>query len=190
MDVLRHPDGTSLLFHQRVGKTLRGKHSRAFAVKQTANPAICLVRNLQFLVNLCKSMRVNLSSGFLFRPTYKKGGILNAPLLASTVQARLVKYLSSLGINDGESVHGFRAGNSILLRLLGVSKEEVAKHIGWKSTALVDYYTQVEKVMTVSTSSDALARSTIDSRSGSSAEHLGNTFRKCNILAGFSPAFL
>lgn len=190
VDVLRHPDGTSLLFHQRVGKTLRGKHSRAFAVKQTANPAICPVRNLQFFVNLCKSMRVDLSSGFLFRPTSKKGGILNAPLLASTVQARLVKYLSSLGINDGESVHGFRAGNSILLRLLGVSREEVAKHIGWKSTALVDYYTQVEKVMTVSTSSDALARSTIDSGSGSSAEHLGNAFRKCNILAGFSPAFL
>ena len=72
-----------------------------------------------------------------------------------------------------------------------MSREEVAKHIGWKSTALVDYYTQqVEKVMTSSTSSDALARSTRDSGSGSSAEHLGNTFRKCNILAGFTPAFL
>ena len=86
-------------------------------------------------------MNVDRSAGFLFRPTSKKGGILNAPLLASTVQARLVKYLSSLGINEGESVHGFRAGNSILQRLLGMSKEEVAKHIGWKSTALVDYYT-------------------------------------------------
>ena len=86
-------------------------------------------------------MNVDLSAGFLFRPTSKKGGILNAPLLASTVQARLVNYLSSLGINEGDSVHGFRAGNSILQRLLGMSKEEVAKHIGWKSTALVDYYT-------------------------------------------------
>ena len=47
-----------------------------------------------------------------------------------------------------------------------------------------------KKVMTSSTSSDALARSTIDSGSSSSAEHLGNTFRKCNILAGFTPAFL
>ena len=88
-----------------MGKTLRGKLSRAFAVKQTANPAICPVRNLQFFVNLCSAMNVNLSAGFLFRPTSKKGGILNAPLLASTVQARLVKYLSSLGINEGESVH-------------------------------------------------------------------------------------
>ena len=86
-------------------------------------------------------MNVDLSAGFLFRPTSKKGGILNGPLLASTVQARLVKYLSFLGINESESVHGFRAGNSILQRLLGMSKEEVARHIGWKSTALVDYYT-------------------------------------------------
>ena len=72
VDVLKHPDGSSLLFHQRVGKTLRGKNSRAFAVKQTANPAICPVRNLQFFVELCNSMQLDLSAGFLFRPTSKK----------------------------------------------------------------------------------------------------------------------
>lgn len=190
VDVLKHPDGSSLLFHQRVGKTLRGKTSRAFAVKQTANPAICPVRNLQFFVELCNSMRLDLSAGFLFRPTSKKGGVVNAPLLASTVQARLVKYLSSLGINDGETVHGFRSGTSILLRLLGVSREDVAKHIGWKSTALVGYYTQVDKVMSADTSSNTLACSTVDFGRGSSAELLGNTFRKLNCLAGFTPAFL
>ena len=184
-DVLKHPDGSSLLFHQRVGKTLRGKLLRAFAIKQTANPAICPVRNLQFFVNLCTAMNVDLSADLLFRPTSKEGGIRNAPLLASTVQARLIKYLSSLGINEGESVHGFRVGNSILSRLLGVSKE-VAKHIGWKSTALVGYYTQVQKVMNTSAVSDALARSTIDNGNGSPAEHLGNTFREFNILSGFT----
>jgi len=36
--------------------------------------------------------------------------------------------------------------------------------------------------------SDALARSTIDN--GSPAEHLGNTFRECNILSGFTLAFV
>ena len=60
----------------------------------------------------------------------KNGGVVNAPLLAFTVQARLAKYLSSLGINDGEIVHSLRSGTSILLRLLGVSREVVAKHIG------------------------------------------------------------
>ena len=160
--MLKHPDGSSLLFHQRVGKTLRGKTSRAFAVKQTANPAICPVRNLQFFVELCNSMRLDLSAGFLFRPTCKKGGVVNAPLLASTVQARLVKYLSSRGINDGETVHRLRSGTSIRLRLLGVSREDVAEHIGWRSTALVDYYTQVDKVMSADTSSNTLACSTVD----------------------------
>lgn len=180
IDVLKHPDGSSYLFHQCVGKTLRGKLSRAYAVKQTANPAICPVRNLSFFVNLCTAMNADLSADFLFRPTSKKGGILNGLLLASTVQARLIKY-----INEGESVHGFRAGNSILVSLLGVSKEEVAKHISWKSTALVDYYTQVQKVMKTSAVSDALAGRTIDNGNGSPAEHLGNTFRECNIRSGF-----
>ena len=188
--VLRHPDGSSLLFHQRVGKTLRGKTSRAFSVKQTANPAICPVRNLQFFVELCNSMRLDLSAGFLFRPTSEKGGVVNAPLLTSSVQPRLVKYLSSLGINDGETVHGFRSGTSILLRLLGVSREVVAKHISWTSTALVDYYTQVDKVMSADTSSNTLDCSTVDFGHGSSAELLGNTFRKLTCLAGFTPAFL
>ena len=169
---------------------VKRKLSRAFAVKQTANPAICPVRNLQFFINLCTAMKVDLSPGFLFRPTSQTGGILNAPLLASTVQARLFRYLSSLSINEGESVHGFRARNSILLRLLGVSKEEVAKHISWKSTALVDYYTQVQKVMNTAAVSDALACSTIDNGNGSPAEHLGNTFRECNILFGFTLAFV
>ena len=180
IDVLRHPDGMSLLFHQHIGKTLRGKHSRAFAVKQTANPAICPVQNLQFYINLCASMQVKLSSGFLFHPTTSKGCISNAPFLASTMQARLVKYLSTLGIYDGESVHGFRGGTSILLRLSGVSKEEVAKDVGWQSTSLVDCYTQVEKVMSASTSSDILARSTVDHGQGSQVEELGKTFRECN----------
>lgn len=107
-------------------------------------------------------MRLDLSAGFLFRPTCKKGGVVNAPLLASTVQARLVKYLSSRGINDGETVHRLRSGTSIRLRLLGVSREDVAEHIGWRSTALVDYYTQVDKVMSADTSSNTLACSTVD----------------------------
>ena len=101
VDALRHPDGTSLVFHQRVGKTLRGKQSRAFSVKQAVNPAVCPVQNLQFYVDLCVSMRVKLSDGFLLRPTTKKGRISDAPFLASTVQARLIKYLSSLGIYGG-----------------------------------------------------------------------------------------
>lgn len=179
VDVLKHPDGSSLLFHQRVSKTLRGKTSRAFAVKQTDNPAICPVRNLQFFVELCNSMRLDLSAGFLFRA-------INGPLLASTVQARLVKYLSSLEINDGETVHGSRSGTSILLRLLGVSREDVAEHIGWRSTALVDYYTQLDKVMSADTTSNTLACSTVDFGRGSSAELLGNTFRKLNCLTGFT----
>ena len=67
-----------------------------------------------------------------------------------------------------------------------MSKEEVAKHIGWKSTAFVDYHTQVQKVMNTSAVSHALARSTIDNGNAFDAEHLGNTFGGCNILSGFN----
>ena len=43
-----------------------------------------------------------------------------------------------------------------------------------------DGYTPVEKVMSASTSSDILVRSTVDHGQGSQAEELGKTFRECN----------
>ena len=44
--------------------------------------------------------------------------------------------------------------------------------------------------MNSTVSLDVLARSTVDNENGSSAENLGNTFRECNILTGFTPAFI
>jgi integrase len=96
VNILPNPDGRNLLIHQRVGKTLRGKRTRAFPIRQCKNPAICPVRNLEFYMDLSRTSGLNLLDGYLFRPTSKNGRVLNSPFLVSAVQARLSLYRDSL----------------------------------------------------------------------------------------------
>ena len=123
VDVSRHPDGSSLLFHQRVGKTLRGKTSRAFALKQTANPAICPCEISSSSSSFAIQCDLTFPLVFSSVQLPKQVVSLMPPSSPLPFKPDWSSYLSSLGINDGETVHGFRSGTSILLRLLGVSRE-------------------------------------------------------------------
>lgn len=108
IDILKHPDGSSLLFHQRVGKTLRGNFKEHFQLNKRLIPLFALLGIRSFSSTCVRLWTSTFLLAFFSALTSKKGGILNATLLASTVQARLIKYLSSLGIDENESVHGFR----------------------------------------------------------------------------------
>ena len=186
VDVLQNPDGKSLLIHQRIGKTLRGKNTRAIPIRPCANPAICAVANLRFYENFCKTAGIWISDGFLFRSTSAKGTVINTPFFISAAQNRLKKYLLSLGIYDGETPHGFRSATAILLSLFGASKEEVAHHIGWQSSEMVTYYCQVEKVMGATESSSPTNLLRLDNVE--LAQNLSLEFRERNLLSGFKPA--
>lgn len=191
-DILRNPDGKSLLIHQRIGKSLRGNVSRPFPVRQCKNPAICPVKNLRFYRELCKAMKINLGHGFLFRTTTKEDKVSSSPFLVTAGQARLITYLTSLGINENETIHWFRGGTAILLSLLGASKEDVARHIGWCSTRMVDHYTQVDKVLAADQAADAsekLNNSVLPQGNKTTAKNLGAKFREWNNLVGFKPFF-
>ena len=52
VDALRNSDGRNILIHQRIGKTLRRRRTRAFPVSQCKNPAIFPIRNLEFYMDL------------------------------------------------------------------------------------------------------------------------------------------
>lgn len=186
-DILQNQEGKNLLIHQRVGKSLRGKAPRPVPVRSCKNPVICPVENLKFYRRLCKAMEIDLGHGFLFRTTTKR-----VSSLATAGQARLVTYLTSLGINENETVHGFRSGTAILLSLLGASKEDIVKHVGWCSTLMVDHYTQVDKILAAEQAADTsekLNNSVLSSGDNTSANDLGLSFRKINNLVGFQPFF-
>lgn len=189
VDILQNPNGKSLLIHQRVGKSLRGGSTKPIPIRSSGNPAICPVDNLRFYRSMCQAMHINLRKGFLFRTTTRHSAVSCSPFLASAAQARLVTYLTSLDLYKNETIHGFRGGTAILLTLLGATKDEIAGHIGWCSTNMVDHYTQVEKVLAAGDTSYKLGVSTVPEAGHILAEELGTEFRKRNNLVGFEPFF-
>jgi hypothetical protein len=134
-------------------------------------------------------MRIDLGVGFLFRTTSHRVSVSSSPFLVSAAQARLVSYLKSLGLYTNETVHGFRGGTALLLKMLGASSDDIARHIGWCSTAMVDHYTQVDKVSAILDTGDKLGDSILSRAGQVPAQVLGRRFTECNNLTGFEPFF-
>ncbi|EDO30749.1 predicted protein [Nematostella vectensis] len=108
----------------------------------------------------------------------------------STIANRLKLHLGKADILEGETMHGFRSGCSITLSLLRVSTEDVARHVGWKSTSTADYYSQTGKVMNAERVADALAESSVPNATGETpALSLAADFTTNNRLGNLSLAF-
>ena len=189
-EVLTSADGQFLLFRHTFGKTLRGKDTNIFKVKRCENPIVCPVGNIKLYVNMCDLMAINLRDGYLFRVTDRKGLVTESPFMGSAVSNRLTLHLKSLNLYQGESAHSFRSGCAITFALLGVSQEDVARHVGWKSLATAEYYSQCSKGMDSGHTASTLAAST-KSAEGSSpqAASLPQTFQANNELKNRELAF-
>jgi len=73
------------------------------------------------------------------------------------------------------------------MSLIGISPEDIARHIGWKSLQTAEHYTQPGKVMKMS---HALADSTLVAGSDpSAAVSVAQLFRVKNELWGFTLTF-
>ena len=139
-EVLLFPDSPGLLFNHTFGKTLRGNSTHSFSVRSSSNSDICPPRNFMLYLNICCLISVDISQGYLFRATSKAGHISDKPFIGSLVYNRFKQYLKDAGLDGGETPHSLRAGCSITLELLGVSKSDIARQIGWLSTSMVEHY--------------------------------------------------
>ena len=113
-------------------------------------------------------MLVNLRDGFLFRVLNAKKVVSASPFTGSAVASRLTLHLNEAGINNGETMHSFRSGCSLNLALLGVSPDDIARHVGWRSLDTLEYYSQTEKVM----NTDCVASTLAESTSASAQQHV------------------
>ena len=66
-------------------------------------------------------------------------------------------YLKELGSDDGETLHGFRAGCAITLALSGAELSEIIDHVGWKRRHTALHYLQLAKVLNQSGASARLS---------------------------------
>ena len=98
-------------------------------------------------MTVAQYLRIDLTRGYLFRPTTPEGGILDAPFSSSAAEARLKGYLQEMGSDNGETLHGFRAGCAITLALSGAELSEIMAHVGWTRRHTALHYLQLAKVL-------------------------------------------
>ncbi|CAB3980645.1 LIGHT-DEPENDENT SHORT HYPOCOTYLS 6 [Paramuricea clavata] len=116
------------------------------------------VWGIEQYIAIAEQLKINLKSGYLFRPTNQQGAIVNAAFMSSAAEARLRTYLKEMGSDDGETLHGFRSGYAITLALSGVELSEVMDHVGWTQRHRALYYLQLAKVLNPAGASSRLAQ--------------------------------
>ena len=127
-------------------------------MRRHPNPTLCPVRAIELYVAIAKELSVDLSTGYLFRPTNPQGHILNQPWSSSAASARLKVYLRQAHIDSGETLHSFRAGCALTLTFAGSHLAEVMSHVGWSSLATARYCLQLSNILKAGAPADLLSQ--------------------------------
>ena len=150
-EILRFPSDDGFLFNHIWGKTLRDGSSNILDIRRHPNPAICSVTAIETYV------AIDLSTGYLFRPTTPQGDVIDKPLSSSTAQQRLKLYLKEARLDEGETQHSLRSGCAITLALPGAQLADVMSHVGWKNGQTALYYMKLSEVLRQGASSHLLS---------------------------------
>ena len=161
-EILRFPNDDGLLFNHVWGKTLRDGDSNVFGIRRNSNSTICPVRAIEEYMAISRQLQIDLTTGYLFRPTTPQGGVIDAPFSSSAAEARLKVYLKEMGADDRETLHGFRSGCAITLALSGVELSEIMDHVGWSRRHTALHYLQLAKVLNPAGASATLAATETD----------------------------
>jgi len=62
-----------------------------------------------------------------------------------------------MGVDEGETLHGFRSGCAITLALTGAELSEIMEHVGWSRRHTALYYMQLARVLNPDGASGKLA---------------------------------
>lgn len=182
-EIVRFPQDDGFLFNHVWGKTLRDGSSNIFGIRRHPNPSLCPIKAIETYFAIATELRINLTPGYLFRPTNVQGHVVNNPFRSSTAESRLRVYLREAGLDEGETLHSFRSGSAITLALCGAPLAEIMSHVGWASKQTACYYLKIAQVLQPGGPSDILA----------SDEHrlsdIGLNYLELNRLKGFVTAF-
>ena len=182
---MRFPQDDGLLFNHVWGETLRDGSSNLFGIRRHQNPALCPVKAIETYMAISAELGLDLSHGFLFRPTTPRGTIVNKQVSSSAMQARLQLYLKEASLYEGETLHSFRAGAAITLALSGAQSSEIMAHVGWRTptTATASYLLKLANVLRPGGPADLL------SSGDSSVAASTLEYRDFNELKNFVSAF-
>ena len=180
-EILRFPNDDGFLFNHVWGKTLRDGDENIFGIRRNPQEVICPIRGMETYMDIARQLGIDLTRGYLFRPTTPDLGIRDSPFSSSAAEARLKVYLQEMNVDEGETLHGFRSGCAITLVLSGAELSEIMDHVSWSRRQTALYYMQLAKVLHPSGASARLA-----SNIGAEASH---DWQDINKLKRFVSAF-
>ncbi|KAJ7394705.1 Protein dispatched 1 [Desmophyllum pertusum] len=181
---------TNPLHIQRANFNLSSLDSRLSALNASANSTPYAkqkssLRAIENYIAMVHELGLDLSTGFLFRPTDHKGLVINTAFASSTAESRLRSYLNEGKINDGETLHSFRSDCAIPLALSGSSLIDVMSQVGWHRASTAHYYMKLAQVLRCDGPSSYLA-ATDPSQSSSADQYIDmNTLKQ--FLCAFPP---
>jgi len=108
-------------------------------------------------MGLSRETGVDLTRGYLFRPTTPDLGVKDSLFTSSVAESRLMGYLKEIKADNGETLHGFHAGCATTLALTSADLLEIMDHVGWTHRHTALYYVQLVKVFNPSSTSARLA---------------------------------
>ena len=157
----RFPNDDGMLFNHVWGKTLRDGDANVFGIRRNEQKVICPIQAIERYMDIARQMGIDLTRGYLFRPTTPNKGIQDSALTSSAAEARLKLYLKEMHADEGETLHDFRAGCAITLALSGADLAKIMEHVGWSRRHTAVYYMQLAKFLNSQAASAKLASHTI-----------------------------
>ena len=163
--------------------TLLDGSSNLFGMHHHPNRALCLIRAVGMYVAVSREIGIDLSRGYLFRPTDQKGRIVDPPLTSSTAENRLRLYLRQANIDAGETLHSFRSRCALTLTFSGSNLADVMSHVGWSSPSTAQCYLKLSSVIRAGAPADLLPKEY------SQYGHASALYEEFNNLKYFISAF-
>jgi hypothetical protein len=99
--ILRFPNDDGFLFNHVWGKTLRDGDQNVFGIRRNPHTVICPISAIERYIEVARQMGVDLTRGYLFRPTTPSKGIQDSPFTSSAADARLKVYLQQMNADAG-----------------------------------------------------------------------------------------
>lgn len=115
--------------HIKWGKAQQKTSTRFQTIPQADDPSVCLVTALSRI----RRHRQRPSDPIFAFPD-------GSPLPISYVAKRWTEAIAAIGLTKaGFTMHSLRRGGARFLQDMGVQDSNIARHVGWKSSAMYDY---------------------------------------------------
>ena len=133
-------DGSGVYIRLTFGKQWRGEDHNDFVILRCKEKIVCPISALESYNSWCKNLGEDITKGYVFRLFPNGRSVIR--MTSNVAYKQLKSHLRAIALDDGETPHGIRAGNSISLLLGGVDDPSIMSHVGWKSQSTFSHYTR------------------------------------------------